>query len=172
LFDLERRLPRQTSVSVSQNSLKAEPQCANLLFGDTDSSRPKASNQRCASGGGRTQEVPAVQVRHAFRPLMPLVARRRRCEAVSPSKASEAALIARIPVAIAYSQLLDRFISGVAQSSSGDAKMSVPGRFCCKSPLRIAANSDSVALTGSAVEAGDDGAAEPQSRKAVLFIPS
>jgi transposase len=34
---------------------------------------------------------------------------------------------------------------------------SASGRFCCKSPLLVAANSDSVALRQSAAEAGDDG---------------
>jgi hypothetical protein len=37
---------------------------------------------------------------------------------------------------------------------------SAMGRFCCKSPLLVAANSDSVALRQSAAEAGDDGAAQ------------
>jgi hypothetical protein len=44
------------------------------------------------------------------------------------------------------------------------------GRFCCRSLLLVSANSDSVALTGSAEEAGDDGAAEARSGATVLFV--
>ena len=49
-------------------------------------------------------------------------------------------------------------------------RMSALCRFCCRSPLRIAANSDSVALKRSAAEAGDDGAAEARTEATVLFI--
>jgi serine/threonine protein kinase HipA of HipAB toxin-antitoxin module len=44
------------------------------------------------------------------------------------------------------------------------------GRFCCRSDLKALANSDSVALTRSAVEADDDGAVEARSGATVLFI--
>src|SRR5262245_12484270 len=45
--------------------------------------------------------------------------------------------------------------------------MSLPGRFCCRSPLLAFANGDSVALTRFAAEASDDGAAE--ARQEQLF---
>jgi hypothetical protein len=50
-------------------------------------------------------------------------------------------------------------------------RMAVIGRFCCRSQLLACANSDSVALTRSAVEAADDGTAEARTRAIFLLIP-
>ena len=44
------------------------------------------------------------------------------------------------------------------------------GRFCCRSPLRIAASSDSVAPKRSAAEACDDGVAEARTPASALWM--
>src|SRR5262245_29252775 len=54
--------------------------------------------------------------------------------------------------------------------ASGRRPMSVPGRFCCRSPLMAFANGDSVALTRFAAEASDDGAAEARAGAAFLRV--
>src|ERR1700716_1937297 len=48
--------------------------------------------------------------------------------------------------------------------------MSATGRFCCRSPLKAAANNDSLTLTRSAAGVGHDGAVGAGSRAAVLFV--
>src|SRR3982074_2980620 len=48
--------------------------------------------------------------------------------------------------------------------------MSVSCRFCCRSPLKAAANNDSLTLTRSAAGVGHDGAVGAGSRAAVLFV--
>jgi hypothetical protein len=47
---------------------------------------------------------------------------------------------------------------------------SVSCRFCCRSPLKAAANNDSLTLMGSAAGSGHDGAVGAGSRAAVLFV--
>src|SRR5947207_3429690 len=47
---------------------------------------------------------------------------------------------------------------------------SASGRFCCRSPLMVAVNSDSVALARLVSEAGDDGAAQARAGAAFLRV--
>src|SRR5258705_5346994 len=49
---------------------------------------------------------------------------------------------------------------------------SAQGRFCCRSRLKRLPNSDSVVLTRTSAEIGDDGAEQPGTRAAVLFVQS
>ena len=46
------------------------------------------------------------------------------------------------------------------------------GRFCCKSLLKVVGLSDSVVVRRFATGAEHDGAAQPRSGTAFLFIPS
>jgi len=50
-------------------------------------------------------------------------------------------------------------VLGYSATFPAFSAMSVKCRFCCRSDLKALANSDSVALTRSALEADDDGAA-------------
>src|SRR5438105_15244249 len=47
--------------------------------------------------------------------------------------------------------------------------MSPAGRFCCRSPLRLAANRDSILLTRILVGASHDGT--PEERTSAAFLP-
>ena len=58
------------------------------------------------------------------------------------------------------------------QTSVGHRAMSALCRFCCRSPLLAAANSDSVSRTRFATEADNDGEVEARTGAAFLRVPA